>query len=569
MQIPHKVYLKVSYLIPNYIFTLGNQSNPNFNDIINNLTILYSNVQYGLPKLLLTLVILFPAELIMWFGTIGCIFILAFQFHKITPKTLFKKLGEYLQILVTLSIIGLLVQGFFFSLSEDFRLIYLNDLLANTNWTTGLTIFNNSIKIDIYTQFAKFFVLLILVSLCVYMPSLSSMSHYTNLCEVPILLSLCVSLTLVILSCNHFALLIITLEGFSLILYILTTIDRTQGGITAAAKYFTFGTFGSILMFWGTAQIYSTLLSLSYENVFFLLDWSQTFVVKESFLFSSLESGGYSLLLGLLLKLGAAPLHQWVPDVYAGVHLFITLFFATFVKIVLFLTFVKLALFFASSDSINIFAISSLVLGNLIAIKQMEIKRFLAYSSISHTGFLLIGDLTSSLFYSITYILSTILFFSIILNLKSFGKNLIYIADLKLLKQSGNWYPFLCVIALASMSGIPPFCGFFGKFLVWISLFEDVLLFNDYATYGLLFISIFFTLLSIFYYTRIIIFIYIVGDKQSSKIVTKPLYLYNIHQFSIIQLNLALALFISGWIVVHSSILNVLIMVSFSMQHYN
>jgi NADH-quinone oxidoreductase subunit N len=119
-----------------------------------------------------------------------------------------------------------------------------------------------------------------------------------------------------------------------------------------------------------------------------------------------------------------------------------------------------------NSSVLDIFALFSLIGGTLMTIKQLEIKRFLAYSSITHVGFLLIGDMTASIIYMLTYICATLLFFSVILAINSNNKELVYFSDLVVLKTGGYFLPFIFIISLLSMAGLPPLAGFFGKLLI-------------------------------------------------------------------------------------------------------
>lgn len=173
------------------------------------------------------------------------------------------------------------------------------------------------------------------------------------------------------------------------------------------------------------------------------------------------------ILVGFLIKLGAAPLHQWVADVYAGVPLFVTAFYSIFVKLVLFILFLRFALSFASAKEVEFAALASLVIGCFGTLRQVDIKRFLAYGSIAHTGYLLMGDLVATYTYLATYVLASLLFFSILLSARINGRELIYLADLRFLGQSSNLMDrTILVVVLASMAGLPPFAGFYGKMLV-------------------------------------------------------------------------------------------------------
>lgn len=128
--------------------------------------------------------------------------------------------------------------------------------------------------------------------------------------------------------------------------------------------------------------------------------------------------------------------------------------------------FFRITVHFNCDALINQFAILSLVIGCFMSINQSEVKRLLAYSSVVHVGFLLMGDSTSSLVYLLTYLTSSLVIFSVLLNTQVSGKEIIYLNDLRYIRKSGHFAVFSMVVALASSAGLPPFAGFYGKFLV-------------------------------------------------------------------------------------------------------
>lgn len=146
--------------------------------------------------------------------------------------------------------------------------------------------------------------------------------------------------------------------------------------------------------------------------------------------------------------------------------MYITAFFAIFVKFVLFIVFVRVAAHFNCDALINQFIIFSLIVGCFMSINQTEVKRLLAYSSIVHVAFLFMGDISSSLVYLLTYAISSLVIFSVLLTMQLGGKEIIYLNDLKFLRGSGYFNVGCLTVALASSAGLPPFAGFYGKFLV-------------------------------------------------------------------------------------------------------
>jgi len=195
--------------------------------------------------------------------------------------------------------------------------------------------------------------------------------------------------------------------------------------------------------------------------------------------------------------------------------MYITAFFAIFVKFILFAVFIRVAAHFNCDTLVNQFIIFSLVVGCFMSINQTEVKRLLAYSSIVHVGFLFMGDIASSFIYMLTYISSSLVIFSVLLTMQLGGKEAIYLNDFKFLRGSGYFNVGCVTIAMASSAGLPPFAGFYGKFLVWSSLIEDIYLSNSVDSYAILFISIAVSLITIFYYMRVIAYLFIGEDAQS------------------------------------------------------
>lgn len=197
--------------------------------------------------------------------------------------------------------------------------------------------------------------------------------------------------------------------------------------------------------------------------------------------------------------------------------MFVTAFYSIFVKFVLYILFLKYSFLFINNYELEYTSALSLIVGCIGTLRQVEIKRFLAYSSITHMGFLLTGDFTSSVVYLASYILASLAIFSILLTLNINGSEFIYLSDLRNLSNTagGESSRTLMAFSLASMSGLPPFAGFYGKFLVWASLIEDILLFNDLFSYLMLALHLATSLIIIFYYVRIIILIYLGGDEQA------------------------------------------------------
>jgi len=430
----------------------------------------------------------------LYVGIVVIIIILGLKYSSATPTTL-------TQLLLRTSIIFIYLSICINMAALLFGLSYLS--------THELGLFSNSYTFSLFSQLAKLLALIFIGGFYAFFPSV----YLTRMrvLELPLLIQIAAALCSTIISSTNFATLLLALEGFSLILYIMTTLGRSYGGVTAAVKYFAFGTLGSIFLFWGVIHIYTLVPSLNFAVSNTLLQQS---FFESANLSNALEFATTSIAFGFMLKLGAAPMHQWVADVYAGSHIFITSFFAIFVKFILFVAFLHIAVYFNCDALMKLCIMLSLVVGCVLSVRQTEIKRLIAYSSIVHVAFLLMGDASSSLIYILTYTISSFLLFSVLLNLQIAGKELIYLNDLRFIRSTSHMQTLYLVVALASSAGLPPFAGFYGKFLVWSSLIEDIYLSNNATTYVILFLSIAVSLISIFYYMRVIAYLFIGNDSN-------------------------------------------------------
>lgn len=407
----------------------------------------------------------------------------------------------------------------------SFLLILINKKSLTFMWVDNF--FN--IHININTKFIIILLLLTTIIFSSLINTLKSQQIKTS-SEVLILIFLVICFGFSLLEISNFALFIVCLEGFSLTLYILATTSRVYGSIAASIKYFVFGTLGSILFYWGSLIIFEisasmdiNIISQIFENKFDLVD-NNIVLSNEQYIKATFASS--LIIIGFLVKLGAAPFHQWIPDVYAGVNMFVTAFFAIVVKIILFILFLKFALIFITLKEIEYASLLSIIIGCFGTIRQTELKRFLAYGSITHTGYLLIGDLISTYIYLITYMIASLVLFSILLNITINGKELVYLSDLRYLGKSMSTLDrTVFVIILASMAGLPPFAGFYGKMLVWMSLIEDIYLYNDYWSFILLVINLILALFVIFYYMQVLCLLFINNENENKfLIISENLY---------------------------------------------
>jgi NADH-quinone oxidoreductase subunit N len=266
-----------------------------------------------------------------------------------------------------------------------------------------------------------------------------------------------------------------------------------------------------------------------------------TFHVQEiSDYFTTVKEIPHILKLGIVLliisfgfKIAAVPFHFWAPDVYEGSPTLITAFMATVVKIAGFAALYKLlyACFVSVPDTwhhlILGFAVLSLIIGNLGAIKQNDVKRMLAYSSISHTGFMLFAVLSFNafsasalLYYSFAYALSTIAAFGVLMVVKNHMSADGSVDAFNGLAKKNPIFAFVMSISMLSMAGIPVTAGFFAKYYIFVSAAQGGLLW-------LIVIGILAALVGVAYYLRLIIAMY-AKKSSTEKIITSPLYLFSL-----------------------------------------
>ena len=319
-----------------------------------------------------------------------------------------------------------------------------------------------------------------------------------------------------------FLTLYITLEIVSLSFYILAITQRNSYfSNEASLKYFILGAIASGFILLGMSYIYSIFGSLNFGQITILLiNTSFDITINKLTCLTSISF----ILVGLFFKLGVAPFHAWLPDVYEGTPTNITLFFATAPKLVflsilyrLFFDLFYQNLAFHFSEFFLFFALFSIIIGTFSAIKQKKIKRLLAFSSINHMGFILINfafndldSITVIIYYSLIYILMSIIFWTILISLYIDNKPIKYITDLTGIFQQNKLWGFIISFNILSMAGIPPFAGFFIKYAVFINLIT-------HHSYLISIIIVICSVISSVYYLRIIKTIFF--DEKPKKII--------------------------------------------------
>ena len=327
---------------------------------------------------------------------------------------------------------------------------------------------------------------------------------------------------MIMVSGQHFLTLYMGLELLSLCLYALVAMDRDNArAAEAAMKYFVLGALASGMLLYGMSMLYGATGSLNISEVASsLLNGVQNRPV--------LVLGLVFIVAGLAFKLGAVPFQMWVPDVYEGSPTAVTLFIGSVTKLAAFALVIRLlvqGLFVLAIDwqgMLIIMAVLSIVIGNITAIAQTSLKRMLAYSTISHVGFLLYGIMSASIngfasamFYIVSYVLMTLAGFGIILLLSRKGFEADKLDDLKGLNQRSPWYAFLMLITMFSMAGVPPTLGFYAKFAVLQAALQA----------GMVWLVVFAVLMAVigaFYYLRIVKLMYFDEPKDKAAIKSTP-----------------------------------------------
>ncbi len=321
----------------------------------------------------------------------------------------------------------------------------------------------------------------------------------------------------VMISGNNFLLIYLGLELLTLSGYALVALRRDHTTATEAAmKYFILGAMASGFLLYGLSMIYGATGSLDIGEVFKAVNSGQ--IRHQVLVF-----GVVFVVAGLAFKLGAAPFHMWVPDVYQGAPTAITLMIGGAPKLAAFAIVMRLLvdgllpLAIDWQQMLGVLAIASLLVGNLAAIAQTNLKRMLAYSTISQMGFVLLGLMSgvvngnveaatiqsaysSAMFYVVTYVLTTLASFGVILLLAREGFESEEIADMAGLNQRSPLYAAVLAICLFSMAGIPPMVGFYAKLAVLQSLMAS----GQSLYIALAVFAVVMSLIGAFYYLRVV-----------------------------------------------------------------
>jgi NADH-quinone oxidoreductase subunit N len=321
---------------------------------------------------------------------------------------------------------------------------------------------------------------------------------------------------MLLISANSMVMVYLGLELTSLASYALVAFNRESGrGSEAAMKYFVLGSMASGLLLYGMSLIYGATGTLALPAIAEAVAVNGTDDVL-------LVLGLVFLVVGIAFKLGAVPFHMWVPDVYDGAPLAATLFISTVPKLAAFAMAYRLLVSGLGpmhgdwQQMLAVLAVLSMAVGNLAAIAQTNIRRMLAYSTISHMGFVLLGLLPgtasgygAALYYVIVYALMSAAAFGMLILLSGRGRPVGDLDDFRGLNQYNGWYAAVMAMVMFSMAGVPVFVGFFAKWLVIKAALDAGLV-------GLAVLAVLFSVVGAFYYLRIVKLMYFDEAEQET-----------------------------------------------------
>jgi len=314
---------------------------------------------------------------------------------------------------------------------------------------------------------------------------------------------------MIMISANSLLTMYLGLETLSLSLYALVAFDRNNASSAEAAmKFFVLGAIASGALLYGISWIYGTTGSIQFHEI------AQAIQARPEINDLPLWFGLAFVIVGIAFKFGAVPFHMWLPDVYEGARSPVTLYIASAPKLAALALALRILvdglgdLHEVWQDMIMVVAVLSLVIGNVVAIAQSNIKRMLGYSAIGHVGFILLAIFcgtglgnAAALFYTLTYVLMAVGSFGMIILLSRQGFEAENISDFKGLNARSPWFAFMMLFFMLGLAGVPPWVGFFAKLNV-----INAILIAGYP--GLAVLMVLAAVVGAFYYIRVVWYMY-------------------------------------------------------------
>ncbi len=364
-------------------------------------------------------------------------------------------------------------------------------------------VFNGFFVIDSFGSFLKS-IILIGAGMVLYLYLIVKNDKSLLRPEFPIVILMSLIGMMLMVSANNLLSLFVSMELQSLSLYILVSFSKEDfSSSEAGVKYFVIGSLSTCIFLFGVSLIYGLIGSTSFSYI-------SAFMADQYAMPIMLIVGLIFILVSVSLKISAAPFHMWTPDVYQGAPTIVTAFLSTIPKIAAFSILIRLLVHPFGEIIVDwgkiviILSISSMVIGSLGALRQTDLKRLMAYSTINHVGFMLMGlipgsedGITAICIYLIFYLSMNLGVFLFILNMQRDNVNVTSIKDLSGLYKSQPIMATCLSVILFSMAGIPPLAGFIGKLIILNIVIDNNLFF-------LAIVAVLTSVISAFYYIRVI-----------------------------------------------------------------
>lgn len=409
-------------------------------------------------------------------------------------------------------------------------IVLLAQIYIGNHCTNNFQAFNGMIINDAIANFTKIIFYIVVFIILIYTKNYNQNRQIFNGEFYLIILFALLGMDLMV-SANHLLILYLGLELMSLSLYsVIALRKKDYFSNEAALKYFVLGSLASGFLLYGISLLYGATGTLYIEKILSLS-------TQENFNKYLVAFACIFILVGISFKFGVAPFHMWLPDVYQGSTLSITMFIASIPKLAILVFAYRVLISGLAVDFLNwskmlqILAVLSLFIGNFTAIIQTNIKRMLGFSTISNMGFVMLAlsvsanklvlssteinysGIYSAYYYIIAYIIMSLATFGILIYVSNEHKDCENITDLAGLNQKNSWYALIMLLAMFSMAGIPPLMGFNAKLYVIISLLKQNYIFLPIY-------AVIMSLIGAFYYLRVVKVMYFDDPQFDNKLDT-------------------------------------------------
>jgi NADH-quinone oxidoreductase subunit N len=390
-------------------------------------------------------------------------------------------------------------------------------ILFVLDWNTDLSHYSNMLRFDNYA--IAFGTAISVISLLWFLMSRDYFQDNTHVTDHFALVLFSLVGAIFMVSYVNMAMLFLGLEILSISLYILAGSKmKDLFSNEASFKYFLMGSFATGFLLFGIAMIYGVTGS------FDLIVIGEKILTPNAGTSALLYAGVLLMLVGLAFKISAVPFHFWAPDVYEGAPTVVTAFMSTIVKMAAFAAFFRL--FYMSFrnvapqwvDVVQVITILTLIVGNVTAVYQHSVKRILAYSSVSHAGYMLIALVALTevsagavFYYVVAYSIASIAAFTVLHNVSMENDENAIVDSFNGLAKRNPFLAFTMAVALLSLAGIPPLAGFFAKYYIFTVAFQS-------GYIGLVFLAIITSLIGIYYYFRVIIAMYLKSSEKTEAV---------------------------------------------------